>query len=587
MDKFSIDHLKKLQDQLSKDGLKSYLILTGDPHASEYAADYFLAERYYFCPFTGSAGQVLVTKDKAYLFTDGRYFIQAEKELQGSGIELMKIGEDGVLPLNKFIKANHLYPLGVNESMISQDFCKSIKIRDSEIVDIDYNYLVANRPALSKAKVWKLDDNLNTLTYKQKIENILKEMEQQDAKANLVTTLDDIAWILNLRGSDIPCSPVFYAYLYISKNEGTHLFIDAQKIDFAMDGVMVHPYDDINNFLRDHTEVPTLVDPLRVNARLYFRLKNPVDGRNPSYLMKSIKGPIEIKNIEDIHVIDGIALLKFIAFLQDNLAKHKLYNEYQYAMELKKYRFENKRCFDLSFTTIAACGANAAEMHYEPEENLHSDVVPETQELLVDSGGHYYGGTTDTTRTFLIGTPSKEYIHDYTLTLKSVINLSSTIFIQGSSGQTIDITSREYMWKEGMDYKCGTGHGVGYMLDVHEGPNGFRYKRVPERDDGDAIVPGMVTTIEPGVYKEGKYGIRIENNLLCVPAFKTEMGTFYKFETITVVPIDTKALDLNIMTDEEIKWLNDYHQFVYAKLSPLVSGHLLDVLKQATMPISR
>jgi Xaa-Pro aminopeptidase len=581
---FSVDHLKRLQAQLKTDGIKAYLILTGDPHSSEYAASYFLAERLYFCPFTGDAGEVLVTQDDAFLFTDGRFFIQAAKELEGSGIKLMKIGEKGVLPLSDFIRENRLYPLGVNQSMISENFYKSLLHKEDKIEDMDYSYLIEDRPLMPEEKVFRLEKNLSTLTSAEKIQAVLAETVSKEAEAVLVTTLDDIAWILNLRGNDIPDNPVFYAYLYISKKDGAHLFIDQPKIDFVPEGVTLHPYEKIADFLLDRKNVPTLADPNRVNARLFNILAHPVSGRNPSYVMKAVKGPVEIQNTKEIQIIDGVALLKFIAYLDEHLDERL--SEYDYAVALEGFRRENPRLFELSFETIAAVGSNAAMMHYGPSKEIHSTVSADEIELLVDSGGQYYGGTTDTTRTFLIGKPTPEYIHDYTLTLKSVISLSQAIFLDGSSGQTLDILSRQFMWNEGMDYKCGTGHGVGYILNVHEGPNGFRYRRVAERDDGDSLVPGMITTVEPGVYKEGKYGIRIENNLLCVPAYETPMGVFYKFETITMVPIDTKALDLSILSDGEIQWLNNYHQQVFKALSPLVSGHLLDVLKEKTKPLS-
>ena len=582
---FKVEHLKMLQRKLKEDGLSAYLILTGDSHASEYAADYFLAERRYFCPFTGSAGQVLVTQDKAYLFTDGRYFIQAAKQLEGSGIDLMKIGAKGVPSLTDFIKQEKLYPLGVNYSMISQKTYEKLLNKNTGLVDADYNSLVADRPELPLDKVWKMDKSLNTLSYKEKISNILKEVEQKGAEANLVTTLDDIAWILNIRGNDIPCSPVFYSYLYLSKKYGNHLFIDLKKIDFKIDGVTLHPYTEIVDFVKAHKDVETIVDENRVSARLFTNLNKAVAGRNPSYLMKSIKGVVEIANTKKVHIIDGLALLKFSAYLDENI-KNNL-TEYDYSEQLEKYRRENELLFDLSFGTIAACGPNAAQMHYAPTKQINTVVTPDQMELLVDSGGHYYGGTTDTTRTFTLGKLSEEYRHDYTLTLKSVIAVTTAVFMDGSSGVTLDYQARKFMWNEGMDYKCGTGHGVGYMLNVHEGPNGLRYRVVPERDDADKLVPGMITTIEPGVYKEGKYGIRIENNLVCVPAFETDMGIFYKHETITCVPIDTKPLDLTIMTDQEIDWLNNYHQFIYDNLAPMCDEKLLVVLKNKTAKISR
>lgn len=582
---YSNSHVSALQALLRKEGIKAYLIVSGDPHTSEDAASYFFSERLYFCPYTGDAGQVLITQDKAYVFTDGRYFISAAKEIKDSPFELMKIGEKGVLPLSDFIAHEKLFPLGVNESMISENTYQSLTLK-GQIVDKDYSSLVEGRPSLPLDKVFKLEDKLTTLTSEEKIKNVLAETEEKGAEANLVTTLDDIAWILNLRGHDIPYTPVFYSYLYLSKTQGNHLFINKEKIDFNLKGIAIHPYEEIVSFLESKKDIKTLVDPNRVNARLFNILVHPVRGHNPSYLSKSIKGEVEIKNTKEIQIIDGVALLKLMAFIDEH--KDEKLSEWDYAVALDGFRHESKRLFDLSFNTIAACGGNAAMMHYAPTAAIHSPVDPSSViELLVDSGGQYYGGTTDTTRTFLIGKPSKEYIHDYTLTLKSLIGVSKAVFIDGSCGVTIDIKARQYMWEEGMDYKCGTGHGVGYISNVHEGPNGFRYRIVPERDDSAPIVPGMITTIEPGVYKEDKYGIRIENNLLCVPAFTTEMGTFYKFETITMVPIETKALDLTLLTDDEIKWLNDYHKEVYKNLAPLVSGHLKDVLQEKTQPVKR
>lgn len=583
---FNNKNVELLQEELKKSGIKSYLIFTSDPHNNEYVSNYYLEERNFFCPFTGSSGQLLVTQDAAYLFTDGRYWIQAEDELKNSNVTLIRAGDKNVPSLSEFIKEKHLFPLGTNFLNITEYALNNFKKKGIQVVDKDFSYLVRREVKIEKNKVFKLDDSLNTLTYSEKIARILKETHEKGASANLVTTLDDIAYILNLRGRDIPCNPVFYSYLYLSENNGNHLFVDKDKIDFYIEGVEIHDYEDIFTFLKEHKDVKTLVDPLRVNARIYSLLNFPVNGKNPSYLMKAKKGEVEIENTKKVQAIDGLALLKFSKFLDENLSKNL--TEYDYSCQLEKYRKENPLCFDLSFETIAAVGSNAAMMHYEPTKEVHSIVSDKDIELLVDSGGQYYGGTTDTTRTFLIGKPTEEFIHDYTLTLKALIAVSSTIFLEGCSGLTIDIRAREFMWKEGMDYKCGTGHGVGYILNVHEGPNGFRYKSVPERDDGAKLEEGMITTIEPGVYKKDKYGIRIENNLVCKKAFETSDGVFYKFETITYVPIETRCLDLSLMSDEEITWLNNYHQMVYETLSKLTKDKaLLDYLKEKTKPIKK
>ena len=582
---FKKENLKKLQSFIKENNLEGYLIFTSDPHDNEYVASHFLDVRKYFCPFSGSAAEVLITKNEAYLFTDGRYWIQAEKEIKDSGYTLIKKGDKNVPSLLEFIKKNNISPLGVN--LFDMKMCEYEEFINSkiEIKDLDISSLIDNLSALSKEKVFKLDKDLTTLTYKEKIIEIYKRIEEKGAKANLVTTLDDIAFILNLRGNDIPNNPVFYSYLYLSKEFGNHLFINKEKLDFEIEEINIHPYEEIVDFIKKHSNVPTLLSKNRVNAKIYSLFNNVIDVSNPSYLMKATKGEKEIENTKKIQAIDGLALLKFQKYLEENIDKNL--SEYDYSEKLKEYRLSSPLCFELSFETIAAVGSNAAEMHYAPTKEKHSIVSKDNIELLVDSGGQYYGGTTDTTRTFLIGKPTDEFIHDYTLTLKALINLSKTIFLEGSTGQTIDIRSREFMWQEGMDYKCGTGHGVGYILNVHEGPNGFRYKRVKDRDDGSEIIPGMITTIEPGVYKANKYGIRIENNLLCVKAFETSDGNFFKFETITYVPIETRCLDLSIMNKEEIEWLNTYHKLVYDKLSPLIKEDisLLNFLKGKTKSI--
>ena len=582
---FKKENILLLQKELKKNNLKAYLILTSDPHDNEYISEYYLKERLFFAPFSGSAGTLLISENKAFLSTDGRYWEQAEKELSGTGITLIKDGDIGVPSLTDFIKQNGFYPLGINYLNISEAKLETLQNKGIVTKNIDFSYLLDKKKEKS-GKIFTLDNNLYTLSYKDKIELIKHEIKEKDSEAHLLTTLDDIAFTLNLRGKDIPFNPVFYSYLYISLNEGVHLFVDLDKLDFSLEGVNVHPYEEIFSFIKARENIKTLIDPTRVNAYLYSLLKEPVISKNPSYLMKAIKGPVEIKNIKSIQEIDGLALLKFQKYLEDNLDKNL--TEYDYSLKLEEFREESNLLFDLSFNTIASVGKNAAMMHYAPKKDNSSTVNKDEIEFLVDSGGQYFGGTTDTTRTFLIGKASQEFIHDYTLTLKALIAISSAIFLEKSDGNTLDILARRYFWKEGMDYKCGTGHGVGYILNVHEGPNGLRYKAVPERDDQAPIVPGMITTIEPGVYKSGKYGIRIENNLLCVKAFSTSDRNFFKFETITYVPIETKCLDLSIMSNEEVDWLNNYHKLVFSKLSPLIRDNdLLEFLKSKTKEIHK
>ena len=577
-------HIDALRLKMKEDGLKAYLIVTGDPHNSEEPAPYFAAERRYFCPFDGDNAYVIVTEEEALLFTDGRFFVSAEKELKGSCFKLMKLYTPGYPSPEEYIAANLLYPLGTNFLLVSPDEVKELE-RGGEVRDADYSCLVEGRQKLPSTKLWRFDEACyNDLSREEKLGKVKEGIFRSKAKAHLLTTLDDIAYLLNIRGDDIPYTPVFYSYLYVSLDEGTHLFVDPKRLTFRLDDVIIHPYEEIFSFLKEREGVATLVDPSQANAKICALLKNPVFGNAPSRLLKAVKGKKEIENIKEIQAEDGVAMLKFIDFLDTH--KEEGLTEWDYAEKLGEFRKEGKRYIGDSFLTIAATGENAAMMHYAPSKTLNS-LVKEGPELLVDSGGQYYGGTTDTTRTFPLGKISDEFIHDYTLTLKSLIALSSCVFIAGSSGRIIDMMARQVMWREGMDYKCGTGHGIGYLNVVHESPNGFRYRASKGKDDGCLIVPGMVTSVEPGVYKEGKYGIRIENDILAVKAFSTADGDFYRFENLTYVPIDVTCLDLSLMNEEEIAYLNDYHALVREKLSPLVKGRLLDVLNDKTKPIKR
>ncbi len=581
---YSDSHVDLLRKQMKKDGLKAYLIVTGDPHNSEEPAAYFAAERHYFCPFEGDNAFVIVTENEALLFTDGRFFVSAENELKGSYFKLMKLYTPGYPSPEEYILEQGLYPLGTNFLLISPEEEKTLK-KGGEVRDVDYSSLLEERPSLPKSKLWWFDDpEFNDLSREEKLAKVCESIKKEGAEAHLLTTLDDIAYLLNVRGNDIPYTPVFYSYLYLSLKEGVHLFLEEGRLDFPLPGVQIHPYESLAGFLKERENVPTLIDPSQANAKVCALLKNQIHAPSPSRLMKAIKGPKEIENIKRAQAEDGVALLKFIDFLDSH--KDEGLSEWDFAKKLGEFRKEGRHYIEDSFQTIAATGPNAAMMHYAPSEKVH-DVVKGGPELLVDSGGQYYCGTTDTTRTFPVGKITPEFIHDYTLTLKSVIALSSCLFLEGSSGRPIDMMARQVMWKEGLDYKCGTGHGIGYVNVVHESPNGFRYRVSKGKDDGCEIAPGMITSIEPGVYKAGKYGIRIENNILAVKAFSTPDGNFFRFENITYVPIDTSALDLSMMSDEEIEYLNQYHALVREKLSPLVEGHLKDVLIKKTLPVHR
>ena len=578
------ERLMTLRKAMKQAGLRAYLILTGDPHHSEEPAAYYAAERRYFCPFTGDNAYVLITEHEALLWSDGRFAVSAPEELKGTSYRFIELYRPGNLDPYAYIKEHQLYPLGTDFSILSPEDLEILE-KAGEVRDTSFASLLPTRPALSKDPLWDFSDaRYQDHTAREKIERVRQAMQVLGAGAHLLTSLDDIAYLTNVRGNDIVDTPVFYAYLYIDLT-GAFLFVDPTRLSFEIPGVQVEPYEDIVPFLSDRASIPTLVDPKECNAKLYRILRHPIPGAAPSRLMKAVKSPKEIENIKAAQAEDGVALLKFMAYLDRH--SNESQNEWHLVEVLHRFRAEGKHFLGESFTTIAAVGPNAAMMHYAPSEDTYSSIDGNTLELLLDSGGQYLAGTTDTTRTFLLGKPTSEFIHDYTLTMKSLIDLSSCVFLEGSTGVTIDMMARQVMWKEHMDYKCGTGHGIGYVNVVHEGPNGFRYRLVKGKNEGCVYAPGMITSIEPGVYKAGKYGIRLENNILCVPDVSNADGNFYRFETITYVPFETKALDLSLLTDEEIAWLNAYHQLVYEKLSPWVDGEMLAFLTEKTKPIAR
>lgn len=584
------ERIKKLQSWMRKDGLKAYLIPATDPHLSEEACPRFTYPRFYFCSFKGNDGTLLVTEDSYYLYTDGRYWVEAEEELENTGCTLVRAGKAGVPSIQEFVRENNLYPLGLDASLFSMKDLSSFYIDSKHpIVSISYASRIPDTPSLPKEKIWKLDPSLLSTTMEERVNALLEQAKRHNGQELLFTNLDDISYILGYRGNDIACTPVFYSYLFIENDGLLHLFIDRDKLpqDFFEPKIVIHPYDSIYDYLSKRTR-RIVVDLKTCNARLVKHIKNPVNVPSLALRMKAVKKEVEIRNTKEVHEIDGIAVLRLQKYIEDNIDNDL--DEYKLARYIDKVRMTDERCFEPSFETIAAVDSNAAMMHYAPSQESASKVTSANQLLLVDSGGQYYGGTTDITRTFLLNPkPSEEVRHDYTLTLKSQIALSRTVFEKGCSGHSIDITAREVMWKEGLDYKCGTGHGVSYIGPVHEGPIGFRYYNRPGVIDDGILEPGHIITIEPGVYKDHKHGIRLENELLVVPAFENEQGIFYRFETITYCPYDRKGIDLSMMSDSEIEWLNDYLRMVEEKLSKHLANDkpLLKYLKQQCAPFKR
>ena len=575
--------ITKLRQLMKERGIDLYIIPTSDFHQSEYVGSYFEA-RHYMSGFSGSAGTLIVRQDEAYLWTDGRYFIQAEKELAGSCIQLMKMRTPGVPTIKEYIEKYPEATIGFDGRVMPYNQClftNTIQANE-DLVDLIWQ----ERPELSHEEIYLYDTKYCGVSRKEKLEIIREEMK--DAKYHLVTTLDDIAWIFNIRGNDVLCNPVALAYALIEK-EKANLYLRKEAVsqevidELLKDQIEVKDYFDIYEDIK-HIEGKVLLDTKSVNYALvsHIRQENIIDQTNPSQLLKSIKNETEIKATKDAHLHDGIAVTKFMYWLKTNIGKMEM-DELSISNKLLEYRKQQPNFKDISFTTICAYHENAALMHYHPTEKQYSKVEA-SHLLLIDSGGQYLTGTTDITRTFVLGEMTQEERKDFTIALKAMFRLQNAHFIQDvTTGANLDILARGVIYDYDLDYRCGTGHGVGHFLNVHEGPNGLRPKSLYGHEA--CIVPGMITTDEPGVYEEGSHGIRHENEMVVVKGNVNNYGQFMHFEPITFVPFDLDGLDVSLLTNEEKTWLNNYHKEVLEKISPYLTSDEAEWLKSACRSI--
>ena len=591
-----IQHLRAL---MAENQMDAYIIPTADFHESEYAGDYFKARKY-MSGFTGSAGTLVVTLTEAGLWTDGRYFLQAARQLADTGITLYKMGEEGVVSIEEFLSEQLPQDgtLGFDGRIVNAKFglnlaqkltVKNIKVKyDKDLVDSVWT----DRPALPKAPAFILEEKYSGKSTADKLLAVRNEMNKSGATVHIITTLDDIAWLFNLRGNDIAYNPVVLAYAVITP-EHAYLFLDQDKLSadiklsFVADKIELKDYSEIYSFAAAlSSQMTVLLDSKKVNYSIYKNLNSEiriVDATNPSVLFKAMKNPVEIENLRKSHIKDGVAFTKFMYWLKTNIGKIEI-TEISASDYLEERRREQEGFIELSFDTICAYKANAAMMHYSANQDSNAVLQPEGL-LLVDSGGQYYEGTTDITRTMVLGEINDELKLHFTAVLRSMLNLANAKFLHGCIGLNLDILARGPIWDMNLDYKCGTGHGVGYLLNVHEAPNGFRWKKVPEREDGCVLEEGMVTTDEPGIYIEGSHGIRTENELVCHKGEKNEYGQFMYFEHITFAPIDLDAVDADLMSPAERKSLNAYHEQVYEKLSPYLTEAEKDWLKIYTRAV--
>ncbi len=586
-----VDKLNKLRELMKKNKLDAYIILNADMHSSEYVNKYY-KERSFMSSFDGSNGTMIVTKDSAYLWTDGRYFLQAEIDLKDTTISLMKMGTEGYPSIEEFIENNlKNKTIGLNGSYVSYDFVEGIKKTSKVVSNIDLiDEIWTDKGELETSRIWMMPISLSGESTSSKLSRVREELKKDNASL-LLTNIDDIAWLYNLRGNDLPITPVFLSFAYIT-SEDSYIFLNSNKlnedsrINLVESNTIIYEYDEILPFLNKLKNETILVSFKNTNYSFIDAIKDNnklINKVSPTVLMKAIKNETEIENNIDVHISDGLAVFRYMKYVKENYPKVEM-DEYSLALKVLEYRKMDPRFYEVSFDSISSWNENGAIVHYEPTKES-SKKFSGSGFALLDSGGQYMGGTTDITRTIALGDITQEMKHHYTLVLKSHIDVSMCKFKKGTSGMNIDMLARAPFWKEGLDYNHGTGHGVGYMLNVHEAPNGLRYKMVPERSDSALTVPGMICSIEPGIYLSGKYGIRIENEILCVPYLKNEYGEFYQFKTITYCPYDLDAVLVDELTIDEKNWLNDYHKMVYDALSKICEKDELDYLKHVTRRI--
>lgn len=584
------EKLAQLRKLMQDNNLTAYYINTADPHQSEYLAEHYQI-RSWLTGFSGSAGYAIVTQESALLWTDGRYFIQAAKQIADSEFEMVKMATPGYPTIEEWLSKNlkEKNSLGMNGELVSQSFyeklqnlleAKGIKLRSNFCLVED---LWEDRPTKPQTPLFVHPVQFTGKTTAEKVNEIQQKLSDNNVAAALYASLEDICWLYNIRGNDIANNPVTISYALITK-DNSYLYIDQNKVDskarsFLMKNkIIIKDYEQIFQDIKKLKVDSLVLNKDKINHNLFTKIPSSISIKNKldyPYLMKARLNQVELKNQRNSYIKDSVALTRFIYYIKQNLASEKL-NELNVTEKLHDFRAEQDLFLDDSFPTIAAYGPNAAMMHYSATEDSYSD-INQKGFLLVDSGGHYYDGTTDITRTISCGPLTKEEITDYTLTLKAHINLGRAIFLHGATGYYLDVLARQPLWQHYMDYKSGTGHAVGYLLSVHEGPQRFNmhYADIP-------LEEGMVITNEPGIYKEGKHGIRIENVYVVAKDKKVGTDQFMKLDLLSFVPLDRAAIKLSLLEDYEIDWLNEYNANVFDKISSFLDKDENAWLKKET-----
>ena len=586
------ERLDSLRRLMAEAGIDAVIIPQTDPHQSEYLAAHWQVRRW-LSGFTGSAGSLVVTAKEALLWTDSRYFIQAAAQLADTGIRLMKDGLSGTPSIVDYLCSTlgEETTVGIDGMLFSESETRAIRnelgrhgIRLMTSFDV-IDQIWIDRPALPKEKVFVHDIKFAGRSAADKIKDILQGVRDRGANAILISALDEIAWALNIRSRDVNCNPVATAFLYLSIY-GNTLFIDTDKLDedvrkhLAEAGVAVLNYKDIIPFLEALPRGTILVDENRTVTRLCAAIgDNAVAGQSPVAMLKACKNDVQVDGVRAAMRRDGVAMVRSLIEIEKRMKEGKPTTELDIADILTKYRSQGDYYFDLSFETIAGYGPHGAIVHYEATPESSSTLRPEGL-LLIDSGGQYFDGTTDITRTIALGPTTEQERTDFTLVMKGHICLATITFPEGTRGAQLDVLARQFLWRNGMTYLHGTGHGVGHFLNVHEGPQSIRLNDVPA-----TLRPGMITSNEPGLYRENLHGIRCENLVLTVPAFENEFGKFLRFETLTLCPFDRSLFVVDMMTDDEIAWVDSYHRTVFEALSPMLEPDEVEWLAAATRPL--
>ena len=590
--------LNALRILMKEKKIDAYLVPTDDFHGSEYVGAYFKCRKY-IPGFPGSAGPAIITQDMAGLWTDGRYFIQAADQLRDTTIELFKSGEPGVPTVHQFLndKLEEGMCLGFDGRTVSAREAEELQelLQEKHITFSVNDDLIGeiweDRPALSCEPVMELDIRWTGKSRADKIAEIREQMKAKEADTFILTSLDDIAWLLNIRGNDIHCCPVVLSYLVMMENElrlyaNAAAFSEEIRSNLEADGVKIYPYDDVYSYVQSiSSDKKVLLSRANVNSRLVSNIPSEVtilDEPNLTLLPKAVKNETEMENERIAHIKDGVAVTKFIHWLKKNVTRTTI-TELSTAEKLYQFRSEQEHFLGESFDPIIAYGTHAAIVHYSATEA--TDIPLEARGMvLADTGGHYLEGTTDITRTIVLGPVTAKEKKFFTAVLRGNLNLATAKFKYGCTGLNLDYLARGPLWELGEDYNHGTGHGVGYLLNVHEGPNSFRWKNLPG-NPAPVLEEGMITSDEPGYYLENEFGIRHENLVLCKKAEKTSFGQFMCFEPLTMVPFDLEGINPEEMTERERKLLNDYHQKVYTTISPYLDEEEKEWLKQATREI--